>query len=200
MSRSDLAAALAAPAGPLEARLRTARALAARHRRLAAALCAGTAVLATVSALTPATPAAPGEGAGGGPPALVLPAGAGTAAVGDGRVAVTVRLVDPAGVLLARPGAHVEVIGGAPAGAAGQVGGDAVVLAADAVVLAVPRATGGAGPGPEAGVLDAAPTGSGGPAGVDGVLVLSVSPSDAHRLAGAAGVRPLSLAVALPAA
>ena len=192
------------PAGAsLEARLRTVRALAARHRRLAAAVCAGGAVLAAVSALSPPpeAPAPGGAGPGAGLPAVSLPVGTGErpAASAD-RVAVTVRLADPAGLLLLRAGVHVEVVGGAPAGAAVPGGaGDAEVLAADAVVLAVPQPSsraGGAGIDGGGGLLGSSPPTAG--QGLDGVLVLSVAPSDARRLAGAAGTRPLTVAVALP--
>jgi hypothetical protein len=203
MSRSRPAPPLDPAGGSLEARLRAARALAARHRRLAAAVFAGGAVLATVSALTPA-PAAPAAGATGtgtGLPSVSLPAGTGDrSAATAGRVAVTVRLADPAGLLLLRAGAHVEVVGGAPVGSAATTGeaGDAAVLAADAVVLDVPRP---ASPALDdgAGLLAAGAglqTGNG--QGLEGVVVLSVVPADARRLAGAAGTRPLSVAVALP--
>ncbi len=196
MSRSHPPPLLDAGSGPLTARMRAARALAARHRRLAAAVCAGGAVLAAVSALTPPTAPPDAGGTAALAPAASLPAGTGDrpAAVAE-RVAVTVRLADPAGLLLLRPGAHVEVVGGAPAGSAAATGGagDAAVLAADAVVVDVPQpapaATGG-------GLLG---DGEQGPAqGLDGVVVLSVLPADARRLAGAAGTRPLSVAVALP--
>jgi hypothetical protein len=206
MSRSRPAAPLEPAGTSLEARLRTARALVARHRRLAAAVCAGGAVLAAVSALSPAPMSAAGGAAGPGNASLAvsLPAGAGDRpAATAGRVAVTVRLADPAGLLLLRTGAHVEVVGGAPAGAAAVTGGagDVEVLAADAVVLAVPQPT-SAGvdsavdPGAGAGLLGGTTPPAG--QGVEGVLVLSVVPADAHRLAGAAGTRPLSVAVALP--
>jgi hypothetical protein len=150
-----------------------------------------------VSALTPPTAPPDAGGTAALAPAASLPAGTGDrpAAVAE-RVAVTVRLADPAGLLLLRPGAHVEVVGGAPAGSAAATGGagDAAVLAADAVVVDVPQpapaATGGGG------LLG---DGAQGPAqGLDGVVVLSVLPADARRLAGAAGTRPLSVAVALP--
>jgi hypothetical protein len=214
---------LDAPGGALAERLQAARALGARHRRLAAAVCAGAAVLAVVSALTPAAPAPTSAEAGrGGLTPITLPPGAGAGAVdGAGRVAVTVRLADAAGTLLLRPGIHVEVIGGAPAGSAAAADGsattggspttdgaaatdgaadDAVVLAADAVVLVVPQpGNDGSGGGSADGSLFA----GGGPAstdsGLEGVAVLSVPPADAHRLAAAAGTRPVSVAVALPA-
>jgi hypothetical protein len=186
-------------AGPLTARLRRARALASRSRRLGAAACAGAAVLAAVSALTPA----PGEplpegGITSGLASVALPAGAGAGPVaGAERVAVTVRLADAAGTLLLRPGVHVEVIGGAPAGSAAATGdaADAAVLAADAVVLVVPQPGSDAG---QVGLLAADPSGS--QPGLAGVVVLSVAPADVHRLAAATGTRPLSVAVALPAA
>jgi hypothetical protein len=193
------------PAGPLEARLRLARSLVARHRRLGAALCAGAAVLAALSSLTapPAPSGTPDEAAGAAGIASLLPPGAGLGpAGGSGRVAVTVRLADPAGALLLAPGLHVEVVGGAPAGSGAATGGaqDVAVLAADAVVLGVPARTSGP-PVDGGGLLGAAggdPGGSATGTGLDGVVVLSVPPADAHRLAGAAGTRPLSVAVALP--
>jgi hypothetical protein len=205
VSRSRPVPLLDAPGGTLTARLHVARALAARHRRLAAALCAGAAVLAAVSALTPAAPGpAAAEAAAAGLAPIALPAGAGAGAVGDAdRVAVTVRLADAAGTLLLRPGIHVEVIGGAPAGSVaagdGAVGaGDAVVLAADAVVLVVPQPGGvgsSAGSGDQT-LLAGVP--AAGDQGLAGVAVLSVARADAHRLAAAAGTRPLSVTVALP--
>jgi hypothetical protein len=192
---------LDAPGGSLAARLHAARALAARHRRLAAAVCAGAAVLAAVSALTPASPApTPAEAGTGGLAPITLPAGAGAGAVdGADRVAVTVRLADAAGTLLLRPGIHVEVIGGAPAGSAAADGAaDAVVLAADAVVLVVPQA-GGEGISDVSGDGSVLAGGSAtGDSGLGSVAVLSVPPADAHRLAAAAGTRSLSVAVALP--
>jgi hypothetical protein len=191
------------PGGALAARLNAARALVARHRRLAAAVCAGAAVLAAVSALTPASPApTPGEAGAGGLLPITLPAGAGVGAVdGADRVAVTVRLADAAGTLLLRPGIHVEVIGGAPAGSAAATDGaaDAAVLAADAVVLIVPQPGGeGSSDGSGGGSLFGGGGSATGDPGLGGVAVLSVAPADAHRLAAAAGTRPLSVAVALP--
>ncbi len=180
--------------GPLPAPVRRALALGARHRRLAAALCAGASVLAAVSALTPAPVAATADALPGARPRVTLPAGAGTRPAGPGdRVAVTVRLADPAGVLLLHPGAHVEVVAGVPPGTAD---GQATVLADDAVVIAVPRSPGG-DPGGAGSLL-------GGPAAtaddLSGVVVLSVRRAEAHWLAGAAGARPLTVAVGLPAA
>ena len=199
------------PGDALGVRLHAVRALAARHRRLAAAVCAGAAVLAAVSALTPTAPpvSVSGDAAGAGLSPVVLPSGAGAGSVAEARrVAVTVRLADPAGILLLRPGIHVEVIGGAPVGAGAGAGEEAEVLAADAVVLVVPRADGAAG---DVGSVLGASGGDGGgggggggggwatgQAGLDGVAVLSVAPADAHRLAAAAGTRPLSVTVALP--
>ena len=199
------------PGDALGVRLHAVRALAARHRRLAAAVCAGAAVLAAVSALTPTAPApvsVPGDTAGASLSPVVLPSGAGAGSVAEARrVAVTVRLADPAGILLLRPGIHVEVIGGAPVGAGAGAGEEAEVLAADAVVLVVPRADGAAVDA--ASVLGASGGDGGGGgggggggwatgrAGLDGVAVLSVAPADAHRLAAAAGTRPLSVTVAL---
>jgi hypothetical protein len=179
--------------GPLEARVRRILGLGARHRRLAAAVCAGASVLAAVSALTPAPAADPPGALSGSQPRVALPAGAGARPAGPGdRVAVTVRLADPAGVLLLRPGAHVEVVAGAPAGAVDPA---ATVLAEDAVVVDVPQPTtddGGTGT-----LLGG---GSGGTEGLAGVVVLSVPRADAHRLAGAAGTRPLTVTVGLPPA
>jgi hypothetical protein len=209
VSRSRPVPLLDAPEGALAARLHAARALAARHRRLAAAVCAGAAVLAAVSALTPAAPApALAEASAGGLAPIALPAGAGARAVdGADRVAVAVRLADAAETLLLRPGIHVEVIGGAPAGsAATDSPADAVVLAADAVVLVVPEAGSvgssvGSSDGSSVGSSDGGLLGGGsatGDSGLAGVAVLSVAPADAHRLAAAAGTRPLSVTVALP--
>jgi hypothetical protein len=175
-----------------------------RHRRLLAAVCAGAAVVVAVSALTPSAPAA--FDATSAWRSSVLPVGAGDAAVaGADRVAVAVRLADAAGVLLLRPGSHAEVLAGPSADggwpAAGSAGsaasaGDAEVLAADAVVLAIPEpaaaaASSGAG---VSGLLGSSSTATG---GLDGVVVLAVPPSDARRLAAAAGTRALSVAVAV---
>src|SRR4051794_24499626 len=80
-----------------------------RHRRLLAAVCAGAAVVVSVSALTPSSSPPPERGGGRG--SSLLPAGAGkTLAAGADRVAVAVRLADPAGVLLLGQGAHAEVL------------------------------------------------------------------------------------------
>jgi hypothetical protein len=88
---------------------------------------------------------------------------------------------------------------------AGTVAGapEGEVLAAGAVVLAVPQppptvAAGSAGSGlgsmvgGPSGTVDAA-----GGGGLGGVVVLAVSRGEASRLAGAAGVRALTLTVAL---
>jgi hypothetical protein len=163
---------------------------------VAAALCAGAAVLAAVSALTPASPDPAPVTAGSA--SVPLPPGAGAGPVAAAaRVAVTVRLADVAGTLLLHPGVHVEVIGGAPAGSAGTTTGglsDAAVLAEDAVVLGVPQP--GSEVADDGGLLGGGP--AGGDSGLAGVVVLSVGPYDAHRLAAAAGTRPLSVTVALP--
>ena len=198
MSHPGSASFLDEAAGPLAARLRRGRALAARYRRLGAAVCAGAAVLAAVSALTPTPAGPPPEGAtppGLAPVALPAGAGAGPASAAD-RVAVTVRLADAAATLLLRPGVHVEVVGGAPAGSGATTGEavDAAVLAADAVVLVVPQA--GSETADDGGLL--AGGSAGGEQGLAGVAVLSVTPADAHRLAAAAGTRPLSVTVGLP--
>ena len=74
------------------------------------------------------------------------------------------------------------------------------MLAADAVVLAVPQPpVTGSGAASGAGVsgLLGSSGGGGGSAGLDGVVVLAVPPSDARRIAAVAGTRPLSVAVAL---
>jgi hypothetical protein len=184
----------------LAARLRAVAVLAARRRRLLAALCAGAAVLVAVSALTP-QPIAAGAGAGNPPAALPPGAGARVPALAD-RLAVAVRLADPAGVLLLRVGSHAQVLAGAPADASTIPGTAPVptgeVLAEDAVVLAVPQPP---SPGnaqaaaPVSGLLGAGNAESG---GMDGVVLLAVPPPDARRLAAAGGTRALSVAVALP--
>jgi pilus assembly protein CpaB len=209
---------------PLAVRVRAVTALGARHRRLLAALCAGAAVLVAVSALTPApppaTPATSAAASGPGSlPAAALPAAAGALAPGDAdRVAVAVRLADPAGLLLLRVGAHVEVLAGPPPDSLPSTGSDAAsdaaeeVLAPDAVVLAVPMRPGVSGADDAGSVGDGASgllagvggRGQGGQAagatsGLDGVVLLAVPPSDARRLAAAASTRPLSVAVGLPA-
>ena len=110
------------------------------------------------------------------------------------------RLADAAGTLLLRPGIHIEVVGGAPLGSAVATEGDAdaVVLAADAVVLVVPQPdSAGSSDGSAGGSLLAAAPATADP-GLGGVAVLSVAAADAHRLAAAAGTRSLSVAVALP--
>jgi pilus assembly protein CpaB len=212
---------------PMAARAQALAALGARHRRLVAALCAGAAVLVAVSALTPPPqPATPVSAAGrvrSASPAGALPAAAGGVAPGAAeRVAVAVRLADPAGLLLLRVGAHAEVVAGPPAdGPAATVPGpaaapDGEVLAPDAVVLALPTAPdpagaeggGGNGAGEEraGGLLSdlggSGPSGPIGPmtgtAGLDGVVLLAVPPDDARRLAAAATSRSLSVAVGLP--
>jgi hypothetical protein len=202
-------AAFAAPLlgdepSPLAAGLRSAAALTRRHRRLLAATCAGAAVVVAMSALTPSSPGSLPPDARGGAGSALLPTGAGDRPAGDAdRVAVTVRLADPAGLLLVRAGSHAEVMAG-PAADAGaspasaSAGGE--VLAEDAVVVAVPQppATGSsAGSGAPAPGLLAGSATSGASTGLDGVVVLAVPPSDARRIAAAAGTRPLSVAVAL---
>jgi hypothetical protein len=186
----------------LPAGLRPVAVLVRRHRRLLAALCAAGAVVVAVSALTPSSPA-PVD-----PPAAssLLPTGSGDASASDAtRVAVAVRLADPAGLLLLRRGSHAEVLAGPAADAAGAAGPPspdpgAEVVAPDAVVVAVPQppTTGSAGVASGSGVsglLAATGTASG---GWDGVVVLAVPPSDARRIAAAAGTRALSVAVAVP--
>jgi len=224
------ASPLAEEPWPLGVRVRSLARLGARHRRLLAALFAASAVFVTVSALTPTAPTAAEDAAGadgGRSAATGLPAGAGALAPGAAaRVAVAVRLADPAGLLLLRPGDHAEVLASAPdpgwpvAGAAEASGGDGAtrpaqgeVLAGDAVVLAVPGA-GGPSPAGWGGGSGAAPAGGrggllgdmtggtvgvgNGATGLDGVILLAVTPADARRLA-AAGGRSVSVAVALPA-
>jgi hypothetical protein len=208
---------------PLAAKVRAVRALGARHRRLLAAVCAGAAVLVAVSALTP-QPAAPTAAPppGGRLPASPVPdplAAGGAVVPGEAdRLAVAVRLADPAGLLLLHVGAHAEVLAGPPpegalpsaGGASGDAAGE--VLAPDAVVLAIPSAPGTAGPEAAASGAESAgggllagigaPTpagqGAGTTAGLDGVVLLAVPPSDARRLAAAASTRSLSVAVGLP--
>ena len=207
---------------PPAARLRAVAALGARHRRVVAALSAGGAVLVAVSALTPSPSAGNAPGAGertASRPLGALPAAAGARAPGDAeRVAVAVRLSDPAGLLMVRVGAHVEVLAG-PAGDGGLpgtgngagTGSGGEIVAPDAVVLAVPAApgtahdlAGRAGDDGAPGLLgamsaDGGATGaSGTPSGWDGVVLLAVPPSDALHLAAAAGTRSLSIAVGLP--
>jgi hypothetical protein len=192
----------------MAAGLRSVAAVVGRHRRLLASVCAGGAVVVAVSAVTP-PPAgsSTSDDAGGARPAL-LPAGAGDGPAGDAdRVALAVRLADPAGLLLVRAGSHAEVLAGpaadvgmppAPGTASGNTAGE--VLAADAVVVAVPQPSGpGPATGSGAGVsgLLGSSGGGGGRTGLDGVVVLAVPPSDARRIAAAAGTRPLSVAVAL---
>jgi hypothetical protein len=151
-------------------------------------------------------------------PLGALPAAAGARPPGDAeRLAVTVRLSDPAGLLMVRVGAHVEVLAG-PAGDGGLpgtgngagTGSGGEIVAPDAVVLAVPGVppahenAGGAGDGGGTGLFGAmtadggAPGASGTPSGWDGVVLLAVPPSDALHLAAAAGTRSLSIAVGLP--
>jgi hypothetical protein len=194
----------------LAAGLRSVAAVVGRHRRLLASVCAGVAVVIAVSALTPPPAGSSSADAARTAGPALLPAGAGDGPAGDAdRVAVAVRLADPAGLLLVRAGSHAEVL----AGPAADVGGPAPpgtasantpgeVLAADAVVLAVPQppatssaATSGAG---VPGLLGGSGAG-GGRIGLDGVVVLAVPPADARRIAAAAGTRPLSVAVALAA-
>jgi pilus assembly protein CpaB len=203
-------AAFASPPGgdepsPLAAGLRSVAVVAGRHRRVLAAVCAGAAVVVTVSALTPASaPSSPTDGGRAAGSAL-LPAGTGDQPAEDAdRVAVTVRLADPAGLLLVRAGSHAEVLAGpaADAGgvpvAAGTGSASGEVLASDAVVLAVPRPPGtGSASTSEAGVSGLLASSGGGLSGLDGVVVLAVPPPDARRIAAAAGTRTLSVAVAL---
>jgi hypothetical protein len=198
---------------PLAAGLRSVTTIARRHRRLLASVCAGGAVTVAVSALTP--PAGGSSSADPGRTALsaLLPASAGDVPAGDSdRVAVAVRLADPAGLLLLRAGSHAELLAGPAAdvtgvpAAPGTVAGTAPdsaageVLAADALVLAVPQppvsSTVGASGAAVAGLLGSSGAG-GASAGLDGVVVLAVPTSDARRIAAAAGTRPLSVAVAL---
>jgi hypothetical protein len=205
------AAVAPAPAGeeasPLAAGLRTVAVVAGRHRRVLAAACAGAAVVVTVSALTPPSASSPGDGDRA-PGFALLPAGAGNQPAEDAdRVAVTVRLADPAGLLLVRAGSHAEVLAGPAADAAsapdpsvtGSTSTSGEVLSSDAVVLAVPRPPGTTSAS-DAGVgVSGLLAGSGGGStGLDGVLVLAVPPTDARRIAAAAGTRALSVAVALP--
>jgi hypothetical protein len=198
------------PAGdersPRAAGLRTVAVVAGRHRRVLAAVCAGAAVVVTVSALTPPSAASSAADAARASGSALLPAGAGKQpAENADRVAVTVRLADPAGLLLVRAGSHAEVLagpgadaGGVPA-ASGTGSSSGEVLAPDAVVLAVPRPPGTTSATDSgAGVSGLLASSGGGSTGLDGVVVLAVPPSDARRIAAAAGTRALSVAVALP--
>jgi len=129
-----------------------------------------------------------------------------------GLTAVTVRLADPASALVAAPGTRVDVIAGAPldplAAGTGRPGSGqpAVVIARGALVLAAPVDGARASPSPAApaagpGLPDLLGSGAQTPgdgAGAragppSGVVVVAVTPSDALRLAGVAGVRALSL-------
>jgi hypothetical protein len=182
----------------LAARLRAAGAVTARHRRLLSAACAGASVVVAVSALTPSAPT-PADRSG---TSLVLPAGAGAArAAGADRVAMTVRLADPAGLLLLRAGSHAEVLAGPVPDVAGTPSGDQAgeVLAEDAVVLAVPQppSVGAAGDASGSGVSGMLATTGTGSGGLDGVVVLAVPPADARRIAAVASTRALSVAVAV---
>lgn len=199
--------------------VRSIRAVAVRRRRLLAALCAGAAVLVAVSAMTPAPAASEApDGHQAADGALAAAAGSLAADVAE-RVAVAVRLADPAGLLLLRVGAHAEVIAGPrsdpglPVGSGAVASGsaaDSEVLAPDAVVLALPGApgtfpAGDDGSGGSGGSLlnDLGGSGTGVGSlgttrGLDGVVLVAVPPSDARRLAAAAGTRALSVAVGLP--
>ncbi len=211
-------------------RLRALAARAAGHRRLGAALLAGSAVVAAVQALTPGTAGAgTADGAAtqrrGARPAGSLGDLSGADAATFGRTAVAVRLADPAGLILAAPGRHVDVLAGGALPAAGAPsqeqarpgGGDPV--ATDAVVLAVPEPPVPAGPGDAAGDVTGGGSGGvpdgggggglagalGGPAtaagagAFSGVVVLAVRPADVRGLAAGAGSRAFSLALPLPA-
>jgi hypothetical protein len=210
-------------------RLRALAARAAGHRRLATALLAGSAVVAAVQALTPDTAGAAGTAdraatqRQGGRPAGSLGDLTGADAATFGRTAVAVRLADPAGLVLAAPGRHVDVLAGGALPAAGAPsqeqarpgGGDPV--ATDAVVLAVPEppvpagpgdgagdgegsggVPGGGGGGGLAGALGGAATAAG-PGAFSGVVVLAVRPADVRGLAAGAGSRAFSLALPLAA-
>jgi hypothetical protein len=196
---------------PLAASLRPVAVVAGRHRRLLASVFAAAAVVVAVSALTPPAAGVPSADAARPAGPVLVPAGAGDRPAGSAdRVAVAVRLADPAGLLLVRAGSHAEVlagpapeVGGVPAASGTSVASSpGEVLAADAVVLAVPQPPGtGSAQAPGAGVsglLGSSGT-AGGSAGLEGVVVLAVPPSDARRLAAAAGTRPLSVAVAIAA-
>ncbi len=184
----------------------------ARHRRLAAALLAAAAVMAAVPALTPSAPApAAVDGTVTGAPSFRGAPGAAfdAAAVGAaGRTIVAVRLSDVAGLLLAAPGRHVEVLAAAAGSGSGAPSdlvpaGPADVVAADALVVAVPEppdpgTPAGAAGGPLTGVLGGSADATDGSAGgLAGVVLLAVSPGDVPRLAGG-GARALSLALPLP--
>jgi hypothetical protein len=198
---------------PLVAALRSVTTIASRHRRLLASVCAGGAVVVTVSGLTPQAGASSSSDPGRMAVPGLLPAAAGNLPAGDAdRVAVAVRLADPAGLLLLRAGSHAELLAGpaadvtgvpaAPGSATGVVPGTSAgeVLVTDAVVLVVPQPpmTGSVAASGAAvsGLLGSSGAG-GGSAGLEGVVVLAVPPSDARRIAAAAGTRPLSVAVAL---
>lgn len=198
--------------GALADGVRALAARGARHRRLAAALLAAAAAVAAVPAVTPSAPppAAVDGPVTGAPRLLGAPGGAFDAgAVGAaGRTVVAVRLSDVAGLLLAAPGRHVEVLAaaaGSGSGAPSDVpAGPADVVAADALVVAVPEPPGpgtpaGAAAGPLTGVLGGSADATDGSAGgLAGVVLLAVPPGDVPRLAGG-GARTLSLALPLPA-
>lgn len=91
---------------------------------------------------------------------------------GEGRVAAPVRIADAAAVDLLRTGDHVDVLAADPRGAA-----ETAVVAADAPVVVVPQ-------------TDSSRAGSSG-----ALVVLAVTPRTAGRLAQAAVVGPLSVAI-----
>jgi pilus assembly protein CpaB len=140
-----------------------------------------------------------------------------------GRVAVTVRLTDPAAAVLAAPGDHVQLIAG-PSSAPGPQGlipSGAQVVVRDALVLEVAAASGGGSPAITEGSPAPDPrhpvTGDNGlldivgpsPLRDDeargahglpvGVLAVAVRPADALGLAAASGTRSLTVARPLEA-
>jgi hypothetical protein len=132
-----------------------------------------------------------------------------------GTVAVTVRLTDPAGLAMASTGRPIQLLGGPGADSTAGAGqgtpgeadgvpaaGRAELLAADALVLAVPAPTdaGAADGQPGGGLLSTATAGAvaaGGQSG-SGVLIVAVDADTAARLVAAAGTRTISVAVVQP--
>jgi pilus assembly protein CpaB len=123
-----------------------------------------------------------------------------------GTVAVTVRLSDPAATTLLASGRRIDVVGG-PIGGTGGTAGEAEVLAADVLVLTVPRGTAeGSGDGwPDTAGADPAAVGAGVAGGSgdgataggsvgsgSGIVVVAADRATAARLATAAGTRSIS--------
>lgn len=127
----------------------------------------------------------------------------------DGTVAVTVRVADPLATVAVRAGSRVDVLALPVSGAEGWRPEDgSTLVAADALVLALPGAAGGddgsggfgSGPGLGGGLLDGRPGGSApvDPAGSGagaGVLLLAVDRATASELAAAQAARSLTVVV-----